>query len=42
MADANHAYNHPQARHVADGLAAADVRFFEEPMPPERIDAYPG
>ena len=40
MADANHAYDLPQARRVADGLAAADVAFFEEPMPPERIDAY--
>ncbi|QZP38292.1 mandelate racemase/muconate lactonizing enzyme family protein [Halobaculum magnesiiphilum] len=40
MADANHAYDLPAARRVADGLADLDVEFFEEPLPPDRIDAY--
>jgi len=40
MADANHAYDLPAARRVADGLADLDVAFFEEPLPPDRIDAY--
>ena len=40
MADANHAYDLPAARRVANGLAELDVRFFEEPLPPERIEAY--
>ena len=40
MADANHAYDLPAARRVADGLAELDVRFFEEPLPPERMEAY--
>ncbi|WP_144798997.1 mandelate racemase/muconate lactonizing enzyme family protein [Halorubrum depositum] len=40
MADANHAYDLPAARRVADGLAALDVRFFEEPLPPDRTEAY--
>lgn len=40
MADANHAYDLPTARRVADGLAELDVEFFEEPMPPERLEAY--
>jgi D-galactarolactone cycloisomerase len=40
MADANHAYDRATARRVAEGLAALDVHFFEEPMPPEQVDAY--
>ncbi|WP_435065179.1 mandelate racemase/muconate lactonizing enzyme family protein [Halobaculum sp. EA56] len=40
MADANHAYDLPAARRVADGLADLDVEFFEEPLPPDRLDAY--
>ena len=40
MADANHAYDLPAARRVADGLTDLDVAFFEEPMPPEKLDAY--
>ncbi len=40
MADANHAYDLPTARRVADGLAEVDAAFFEEPLPPNRIDAW--
>jgi D-galactarolactone cycloisomerase len=40
MADANHAYDVPAARRVAAGLAELDVEFFEEPLPPDRLDAY--
>ncbi|MEF8902087.1 MAG: mandelate racemase/muconate lactonizing enzyme family protein [Halovenus sp.] len=40
MADANHAYDLPAARRVAGGLADVGVEFFEEPLPPDRIDAY--
>lgn len=40
MADANHAYDLPAARRVADGLADLDVEFLEEPLPPDRLDAY--
>jgi len=40
MADANHAYDLPGARRVADGLADLDVDFFEEPMAPDRYDAW--
>lgn len=40
MVDANHAYDRATARRVADGLADLDCLFFEEPMPPERIDGY--
>jgi D-galactarolactone cycloisomerase len=40
MADANHAYDRATARRVAEGLADLDAFFFEEPMPPEHVDAY--
>ncbi|WP_433632127.1 mandelate racemase/muconate lactonizing enzyme family protein [Halomicrococcus sp. NG-SE-24] len=40
MADANHAYDLPTARRVADGLADIDVAFFEEPLAPDRYDAW--
>ncbi|MBB6644849.1 mandelate racemase/muconate lactonizing enzyme family protein [Halobellus ruber] len=40
MADANHAYDLPAARRVADGLGAVDAAFFEEPLSPDRIDAW--
>lgn len=35
MVDANHAYDIAEATRVARGLEAYDVRFFEEPVPPE-------
>lgn len=35
MADGNHAYNLAEAKQVARGLDALDVRFFEEPVRPE-------
>lgn len=38
--DANHAYDLADARWVADRLADLDVGFFEEPLHPERLDAY--
>ena len=40
MADANHAYDLPAARRVAEGLAEVDAAFFEEPLAPDRIDAW--
>lgn len=40
LADANHAYDLPAARRVAAGLADLGVAFFEEPLAPDRIDAY--
>ncbi len=40
MADANHAYDLPAARRVANELGELDIAFFEEPLPPDRIDAY--
>ena len=40
MTDANHGYDLATAKRVARGLEDLDVHFFEEPMPPERIDAY--
>jgi len=40
MADANHAYDLPAAREAAAGLADVGVEFLEEPLPPDRIDAY--
>ncbi len=35
MVDANHSYDVADATRVARGLADYDVRFFEEPVPPE-------
>lgn len=35
MADGNHAYDLADAKRVASGLDALDVRFFEEPVRPE-------
>lgn len=40
MADANHAYDRAAARRVSNRLADLDCFFFEEPMPPEQINAY--
>lgn len=40
MVDANYAYNLPQARRVSEALETLDVHWFEEPLPPENVDAY--
>lgn len=40
MADANHAYDLTDARHVGRQLENLDVYFFEEPIPPEHIEEY--
>lgn len=37
MADANHAYNRVNARHMADALARLECYWFEEPLVPEDI-----
>jgi len=38
--DANWAYDVATAERVGRALADADVRFFEEPVPPQQLDAY--
>lgn len=40
LVDANHAYNTPTALRMGRGLEANDVRWFEEPVPPEDRDGY--
>ena len=40
LTDANHAYDAADARWVGRRLADLDVRFFEEPIPPEQIHQY--
>lgn len=40
LVDANHAYNSTTAIRVARGLERYDVRWFEEPVPPEDRDGY--
>jgi len=40
MVDANYAYDRETARRVGRALEAFDVRWFEEPVPPEDIDGY--
>jgi D-galactarolactone cycloisomerase len=40
MVDANYAYDRTDARRVGRALEAADVYWFEEPVPPEDLDGY--
>lgn len=40
MADANHAYDVATARRVGRAFDDLNVAFFEEPIPPEHVDAY--
>jgi D-galactarolactone cycloisomerase len=40
LVDANHAYNATTAIRMARGLERYDVRWFEEPVPPEDRDGY--
>lgn len=40
MADANHAYDGATARRVGAALADLDVYYFEEPIPPTRVNQY--
>jgi len=40
MVDANHAYNAATAIRMGRGLERFDVRWFEEPVPPEDHDGY--
>lgn len=40
LVDANHAYNATTAVRMARGLGRHDVRWFEEPVPPEDRDGY--
>ena len=40
MVDAHGRFDLPQARHLAQRFEEFDLLFFEEPLPPENLDAY--